>query len=154
MRSQSIRNVRVGVVGCGVVATAYYLPYLMKMPETEITAVCDIYEQRTAACVRLFGARGQYSDYYEMIRRADIDAVFILTGPGTHVPFTLAAVEAGKHVLLQKPMALTLDDANAIARAVLSSACRPDATIASRWLRHRSRAQRSGASDTTGQPWH
>ena len=81
------------------------------MPEVEITAVCDIYEERTAACVRLFGAREQYQDYYEMIRRSDIDAVFILTGPGTHVPFTLAAVEAGKHVLLQKPMALTLDDA-------------------------------------------
>ena len=51
-----------------------------------------------------------------MIGRADIDAVFILTGPGTHVPFTMAAVEAGKHVLLQKPMALTLDDADAITR--------------------------------------
>ncbi|MBM4460468.1 MAG: Gfo/Idh/MocA family oxidoreductase [Chloroflexi bacterium] len=112
------RKVKVGIVGCGVVATAYYLPYLMRMPEAEITAVCDIYEGRTAACVRLFGAREQYRDYYEMIRRADLDAVFILTGPGTHVPFTLAAVETGKHVLLQKPMALTLDEANKITAAV------------------------------------
>jgi len=118
MSSSGTREVKVGIVGCGVVATAYYLPYLMRMPEAEITAVCDIYEERTAACVRLFGAREQYRDYYEMIRRSDIDAVFILTGPGTHVPFTLAAVEAGKHVLLQKPMALTLDDANAITAAV------------------------------------
>jgi len=113
-----MKKVKVGVVGCGVVATAYYLPYLMRMPEAEITAVCDIYAERTAACVRLFGAREQYRDYYEMLRRADLDAVFILTGPGTHVPFTLAAVELGKHILLQKPMALTLDDANAITAAV------------------------------------
>ncbi len=77
-----MKKVKVGIAGCGVVATVYYLPYLMKMPEAEITAVCDIYEERTAACVRLFGAREQYRDYYEMIRRADIDAVFILTGPG------------------------------------------------------------------------
>ena len=118
MSSSGKRKVKVGIVGCGVVAAAYYLPYLMRMPEAEIAAVCDIYEERTAACVRLFGAREQYRDYYEMLRRSDLDAVFILTGPGTHMPFTLAAVEAGKHVLLQKPMALTLDDANAITAAV------------------------------------
>ena len=108
------RKVKVGVVGCGVVATAYYLPYLMKMPEAELVAVCDLGQARAAACARLFGAKEQYQDYYEMIRRADIEAVFILTGPGTHVPFTLAAAEAGKHVLLQKPMALTMKDTNAI----------------------------------------
>lgn len=113
-----MKKVKVGVVGCGVVATAYYLPCLMRMPEAEIAAVCDIHEERTAACARLFGAREQYRDYYDMIRRANLDAVFILTGPGTHAAFTIAAAEAGKHILLQKPMALTLDDANAITAAV------------------------------------
>jgi predicted dehydrogenase len=112
------RKVKVGVVGCGVVATAYYLPYLMKMDSAEITAVCDLYETRTQACMRLFGAKTQYLDYYEMIEKADIDAVLILTAPGTHVPFTLKAVEAGKHVLLQKPMATNMQDAVRIREAV------------------------------------
>ena len=112
------RKVKVGVVGCGVVATAYYLPYLMKMPAVELVAVCDIDPARTSACVRLFGAREQYQDYYEMIRTADIEAVFILTGPGTHTSFTLAAVAAGKHLVLQKPMALTMHDTNTIVAAV------------------------------------
>jgi predicted dehydrogenase len=112
------RKVKIGVVGCGVVATAYYLPYLMRDPNAELVAVCDLYEARTQACVRLFGAREQYLDYYEMLDRADLDAVWILTAPGTHVPFTLAAVEAGKHVLLQKPMATNMDEARAIAVAV------------------------------------
>lgn len=111
-------KVRVGVVGCGVVATAYYLPYLMKMETAEIAAVCDLVEARTAACVRLFGAQAAYQDYDEMLAKADLDAVFILTAPGTHVPFTLAAVEAGKHVLLQKPMATSMNDARTIATAV------------------------------------
>jgi len=101
-----------------VVATAYYLPYLITMDTAELVAVCDIYPERTAACVRLFGAKAQYQDYYEMIDQADIDAVFILTGPGTHVDFTLYAVERGKHVLLQKPMATTLEDANKITSMV------------------------------------
>lgn len=112
------RRVKVGVVGCGVVATAYYLPYLMRMDNVDIVAVCDLYETRTAACMRLFGVREQYLDYDEMLEKADIDAVFILTAPGTHVPFALSAVEAGKHILLQKPMATTMEEARTIADAV------------------------------------
>lgn len=112
------RKVKVGVVGCGVVAAAYYLPYLMKMDTVELVAVCDRFETRTRACARLFKAGQQYLDYHEMIDHADIEAVFILTAPGTHVPFTLRAVEAGKHVLLQKPMATNLEDARKIAAAV------------------------------------
>lgn len=112
------KKVRIGVVGCGVVATAYYLPYLMKMDTVELVAVCDRYKTRTEACVRLFGAKQEYLDYDEMIEKADLDAVFILTAPGTHVPFTLKAVEAGLHVLLQKPMATNMADAERIVSAV------------------------------------
>lgn len=111
-------KVRVGIVGCGVVATAYYLPYLAQMESVDLAAVCDLNRTRAEACVRLFGAKEVYVDYYEMIEKADLDAVFILTAPGTHVPFTLKAVEAGKHVLLQKPMAMNMADAHAIASAV------------------------------------
>ena len=112
------QKVKVGVVGCGVVATAYYLPYLAKMATAEITAVCDLKSVRTEACMRLFGAKAQYTNYYEMIEQADIDAVFILTAPGTHVPFAQAAINAGKHLLIQKPMATNMADARAIAQAV------------------------------------
>ena len=112
------QKVKVGVVGCGVVATAYYLPYLMRMETVDLVAVCDRYESRTAASARLFGAKEQYLDYGEMIAQADIDAVFILTAPGTHVSFTMQAVEAGKHVLIQKPLATTMEDAHTIARAI------------------------------------
>ncbi len=110
--------VRIGIVGCGVVATAYYLPHLLDDPHAEITAVCDIEPRRTAACVRLFGAKQQYTDYYEMLDTAELGAVFILTAPGTHAEFSLAAIERGLHLLIQKPMALTLDDATRITDAV------------------------------------
>ncbi|MBK1875513.1 Gfo/Idh/MocA family protein [Pelagicoccus mobilis] len=115
---ESQRKVKVGVVGCGVVATAYYLPHMLKMPEVEIVAVCDIFEDRIKACQRLYGARETYTDYYDMVAKADIEAVLILTGPGTHAPFTIAAAEAGKHILLQKPMATNMEDAIAIKKAV------------------------------------
>jgi predicted dehydrogenase len=108
------RKVKVAVVGCGVVATAYYFPYLMNMPEVELVAVCDLEPKRTAACVRLFGAKEQYQNYDDMLKKADIEAVLILTAPGTHKPFAVAAANAGKHFLLQKPMAITMEDALAI----------------------------------------
>jgi predicted dehydrogenase len=90
----------------------------MNMESVDLVAVCDLHATRTAACMRLFGAREQYQDYYQMIDQADIEAVFILTAPGTHVPFTLKAIEAGKHILLQKPMATNMADALTIAEGV------------------------------------
>lgn len=114
-------RVKIGVVGCGVVAAAYYLPYLMRDERAELVALCDIYPERTRHCQRLFGARETYEDYFDMLEKADIDAVFILTAPGTHVSFTLAALDAGKHILLQKPMATDMEGARQIADAVRKS---------------------------------
>jgi len=110
--------VKLGVVGCGVVATAYYLPYIRNMKNAELVAVCDRFETRTKACERLFGAKELYDDYHQMIDKADIEAVLILTAPGTHVPFAIKAAEAGKHLLLQKPMATDMAGAVKIAEAV------------------------------------
>lgn len=112
------RKVRVGIAGCGVVATAYYLPYLLNMDTVDLAAVCDRYQTRTSACMRLFGAKEGYLDYYEMLEKADLDAVFILTAPGTHVPFALKAIEKGLHVLIQKPLATNMVDARRISEAV------------------------------------
>jgi len=112
------RKVKIGVVGCGVVASAYYLPFLMDHDKSELVAVCDSTVQRAKECARLFGAQEVYEDYYDMLKRADIEAVWILTGPGTHKSFAVAAAEAGKHILLQKPMATNKEDADAIQAAV------------------------------------
>jgi predicted dehydrogenase len=112
-------KLRVGIVGCGVVATAYYLPHLLRRSnDFEIIAVCDSNERRAKACAKLFGVAVVLTDYYKMLERDDIDAVFILTGPGTHAPFAIAAAEAGMHFVLQKPMALNLADANRITDVV------------------------------------
>ncbi len=110
--------VRIGIVGCGVVATAYYLPYLLDYDGAEITAVCDRDARRVDACAKLYGAKHKFTDYEQMLDEAELDAVLILTAPGTHVRFSLAAIERGIHLLIQKPMALTLDEATTIVDAV------------------------------------
>jgi predicted dehydrogenase len=113
-----MRRIKIGVVGCGVVATAYYLPFLMTYEKADLVAVCDRSQARASAAARLFNARETYTDYAEMIRTSDLDAVWILTGPGTHKAFAIMAAEAGKHILLQKPMATTKADCDAIQAAV------------------------------------
>jgi len=112
------KPVRLGVVGCGVVSTAYYLPFIMDYEQAELVAVCDLEPRRTAAAARLFGASEQYNDYFEMLDHAQLDAVLILTAPGTHAKFSLAAIDKGLHLLIQKPMCLTLEEADTIADSV------------------------------------
>ncbi len=110
------RKVRVGVVGCGVVATSFYLPYLKE--HADLVAVCDLYEDRASAAKKLFGAKKQYKDFNRVLDDPDVESVFVLTGPGTHAGFTARAARAGKHVLVQKPMSTNMKDANDAVAAV------------------------------------
>ena len=112
------RKIRIGAVGCGVVATAYYFPFIRTYDKAELVAVCDSREARARESARIFGVKEFYTDYDEMLEKSDIDAVFILTGAGPHAKFAVAAAERGKHILLQKPMAPTLEEANRIVHAV------------------------------------
>ncbi|MEL7238171.1 MAG: Gfo/Idh/MocA family oxidoreductase, partial [Planctomycetota bacterium] len=66
----------------------------------------------------LFGAKKGFTDYTDMLDGGDLDAVLILTAPGTHLAFSLAAIERGLHLLIQKPMALDLEGATKITDAV------------------------------------
>lgn len=121
MPNDRAHQLRVGAVGCGVVATAYYFPYLLDEPRARLVAVCDLDASRAEASKRLFDAEAAYTDYHDMLDRANLDAVLILTSPGTHAAFALAAAERGIHLLLQKPMAISLADATRIVDAVRSA---------------------------------
>ena len=72
------RAVRIGAVGCGVVATAYYFPFIKDYDKADLVAVCDEREVRARESARLFGVSEIYTDYDEMLAKRDIDAVFIL----------------------------------------------------------------------------
>ena len=113
-----MESIRIGAVGCGVVATAYYFPFITEYEKTELVAVCDAREVRAREAARLFEAKAYFTDYDQMLESSEIDAVFILTGAGPHRDFAVKAAQAGKHILLQKPMALTLAEAQEITDAV------------------------------------
>ncbi|MDH5770130.1 MAG: Gfo/Idh/MocA family oxidoreductase [Candidatus Bathyarchaeota archaeon] len=103
-------QVRVGVIGAGAVADITHLPAYHEMPEAELIAVCDINEERAKLMAKKYDAEAWYTDYLKLLQRADIDAVSICTPNYLHCDQTVAAAKHGKHVLVEKPMATTLEE--------------------------------------------
>jgi len=115
VRKKAMKKFRVGIIGCGAIFFVHAYP-LHKLENTEIRAVCDIKPQALETAKQLFNCDG-YSDYHDLLKRDDIDVVHILTPHYLHAPMAIAAANAGKHVLTEKPMATTVEDARAIIEA-------------------------------------
>jgi predicted dehydrogenase len=115
-----VERVKMAVVGCGSVSQRGILPHLSQ-PDigdvVELTAVVDVVEERAKACKHMFGAKEYYTDYDEMLRKADIDAVTIATPIPLHFEQAVKAIEAGKHVHLNKTMTTTLEEAKRLIEA-------------------------------------
>lgn len=110
-------KIRIGLIGCGGIARSMHAPALAAVPDIEIAAICDVDEACTAQVADKYGIKQVFSDYREMIEKADIDAVDICTPNFLHLPPALAAFEAGKHVLVEKPIALNADEAKQMVEA-------------------------------------
>ena len=112
---ERMERMRVGVIGCGAIAQMMHLPYLRELDERfEIAALCDVDPVALAECGRRYGVSRLFADA-ESLLAEPLDAAFILTS-GDHAPVTLAALERGLHVLVEKPLAYTLaetDEVNA-----------------------------------------
>jgi predicted dehydrogenase len=103
-----------GVVGAGLWGS-FHCKTLNALPAAELTAVCDLDPKRAQAMQDEFGARRVYTDYRELIADPDVEAVTVATPDFAHGDIVMAALEAGKHVLSEKPLATTLGEAEKIA---------------------------------------
>jgi predicted dehydrogenase len=102
---------RAGLVGAGANTRARHIPGLRALPGVEITAVCNRRPASTAAAAREFGIPRTFERWQDLVADADIDAVVIGAWPYLHCPATLAALEAGKHVLTEARMACNAAEA-------------------------------------------
>ena len=104
------KPLKVGLVGTGGISRRHLPAYQQFPDQVQLTAACDIVEDAVAE----FGQRNQvdaiYTDFGKMLREADIDAVDICTAHNAHAPLAIAAAEAGKHAITEKPMAISLDE--------------------------------------------
>ncbi len=110
---------RAGLIGCGWIARVH-VPALDAAADVELVAACDTALERAEAIARPRGARA-YKSWEEMLDREELDAVWVCTPPLHHRGPTLAALATGVHVYLEKPIARTLDDAEAIVAAARSA---------------------------------
>lgn len=119
-RARGTRNlVRIALIGCGKVTERLALPQLRRCPDAEVVALVDrnrTAAERLAAMFRIDRAR-IWTNWRRMLREAEVDAVGVCVPNYLHAEVTLAALEAKKHVLVEKPMATTLADADAMVDA-------------------------------------
>jgi predicted dehydrogenase len=102
---------RVALVGCGRIADLHVLGYRDR-PDAELAAVCDSRRDVAAARAKAWGVKKVYGDYEPLLADRDIDLVELLTPHHLHAEMTIAACRAGKHVSVQKPMAMTTAEAD------------------------------------------
>ncbi len=112
-------TILVGIIGTGGIAGGKHMPALAKLEGVEMTAFCDIEEAKAQAAAKRFGTPTAkvYADYRELLKDPTIDVVHVLTPNDSHAEITVAALEAGKHVMCEKPMAKKAADARRMLEA-------------------------------------
>ena len=105
------------LVGCGRIAKRHSeLLGNAQIKGAGLVAVCDIVEEKTSKLGAQFSVPC-FTDFHEMMQKVDIDVVVVLTESGKHAEHVVALASYGKHIIVEKPMALTLDDADAMIKA-------------------------------------
>ncbi|WP_377293742.1 Gfo/Idh/MocA family protein [Rhizobium sp. SG2393] len=115
------KRLRVGVLGAGQIAQAAHFESCTKAANADLHAICDVADDLRERMVITHGAAKGYNDYDRMLADPEIDAVIIATADAFHVPASIRALEAGKHVLCEKPMGLTVEECETLKAAVAAS---------------------------------
>ncbi|MDH6363440.1 putative dehydrogenase [Enterococcus sp. PF1-24] len=104
---------KIGVIGCGGIANGKHMPALAQVEEVAMVAFCDIIEERAVAAKEKYGTEDAkvYTDYQQMLAESQLDVVHVCTPNNAHAPISIAALEADCHVMCEKPMAKTPEEA-------------------------------------------
>lgn len=112
-------SLKVGIIGCGGIANGKHLPSLQKISEVNIVAFCDIEIEKAQAAAEQYGTNDAkvYEDYKLLLENDDIDVIHVCTPNSSHKALTVASLDAGKHVMCEKPMAKTTEEAKEMIEA-------------------------------------
>jgi UDP-N-acetylglucosamine 3-dehydrogenase len=115
-----MEKLRVAVIGCGSIAQHRHLPEYQSNKNVELIAVCDSNEERAQTVAEKYGVKA-YTNYEEVISSGLVDAVSVCTPNYLHAPISIAALHAGLHVLCEKPMATSKQEAEEMIAAATES---------------------------------
>ncbi|QKK26290.1 Gfo/Idh/MocA family protein [Rhizobium hidalgonense] len=121
MPAKQERRLRIGVLGAGQIAQAAHFESCTKAANADLYAICDVAEDLRERMAITHGAEKTYDDYDKMLADPDLDAVIIATADAFHVPASIRALQAGKHVLCEKPVGVTVEECHELKAAVDTS---------------------------------
>lgn len=146
--------IRVALIGTGGIALANHIPGTERCRDAAVTALCDSDPATLQRAAQETGIQQTWTDPFALIAEADVDAVIIATPNRVHHPIAMAAIGAGKHVLCEKPLALTLADASEMARAADAANVRHMTAFTYRFVPAMRYAKHLIDTGTIGPPWH
>ncbi|UNK20343.1 Gfo/Idh/MocA family oxidoreductase [Paenibacillus sp. N3/727] len=113
------KTLKIGIIGCGGIANGKHMPSLKKQKQVEMVAFCDIIPERAEKAAEEFGAEGTkvYTDFRELLKDGSLDVIHVCTPNDSHAEITVASLDAGKHVMCEKPMAKTTAQAKEMLEA-------------------------------------
>src|SRR4051812_36579314 len=144
----------VALIGSGGIALANHVPGIGLCPEAKLVALCDTNAASLEKAKQATGVSVASTDYNEILKRDDVNAVIVATPNFVHAPIVLDAVKAGKHVLCEKPIAMNLAEAVAMYRAAEAAKVRHMTAFTYRFvpaMHYMSHLVQSGA---LGKPYH
>nr|WP_315232062.1 Gfo/Idh/MocA family oxidoreductase [uncultured Albidiferax sp.] len=121
MPKKEDQRLRIGVLGCGPIAQAAHFESCTKARNADLYAICDVADDLRERMAWTHKPEKSYGDYDAMLADPDLDAVIIATSDAFHVPASLKALAAGKHVLSEKPLGVTVEEVVALKHAVQQS---------------------------------
>lgn len=119
MEVSFIMTLKIGIIGCGGIANGKHMPALKQVKEVEMVAFCDIIEERAEKAKADFGTSEAkvYTDYQELLKDSSIDVIHVCTPNNSHAEISIAGLHSDKHVMCEKPMAKTSEEARAMLEA-------------------------------------
>ena len=121
MITKQPRRLRVGVLGCGPIAQFAHLEACAKAANADLYAICDAAPDLLARMAATYEPQRAFAAYDDMLADPELEAVIVATSDAYHVPMSIKALDAGKHVLCEKPVGVSVEEGEALAAAVQAS---------------------------------
>ena len=119
--SGSIRELRIGVLGCGPIGQIGHFDACRKARNARLYAICDVAEDLREKMAAVHVPDVVYADYDRMLDDPKVEAVVVAVSDAYHIPLALKAVEAGKHVFVEKPLGVTVEECDGLRERLRSS---------------------------------
>jgi len=118
------KTLKVGIIGCGWAGATLHLPALESIDDAQVVALADIDRGSLNRAGDKFHITTRYTNYRNILENEDVEAIAVCVPASSHSEIAVAALDAGKHVFIEKPLALSLDEADLIVKKAKHSACR------------------------------